>query len=148
MHSATSEQHKDLRSSTQAKDSKDFDVFVQWLQIHPPFAGYQPDRLVSIASGVIADTSVNCENAVQIGLAAASRITGKKFSEITLHGTDKVKTMGDKNSINARGQNTVVNPTVFFNRITCVLKTSSDMEQFMSYEFAPQPPSLFHDGAM
>ena len=148
VHSATSEQHKDLRSSTQAKDSKDYDVFMQWLEIHPPFAGYQPDRLVSIATGVIADTSVNCESVVQIGLAAASKITGEKFSEIKLHHTDKVKTIGDKNTINVRGQNMVVNRSLFFNRITCVLKTSSDMEQFMSYELAPQPPSLFHNGVM
>ena len=77
VHSATSEQHKDLRSSPQPKDSKDYDVFMQWLEIHPPFAGYQPDHLVSIATGVIADTSINCDNAVQIGLAAAYMITGK-----------------------------------------------------------------------
>lgn len=148
VYSASSEQHKDLRPSTQAKDRKDCDVFVHWLNLHPPFAGYQPDRLVSVASGVIADISVNCDNAVQIGLAAASRMTGMRFTEVTLHRKDKVKTMGDKNSINVRGQNTVVNPTLFFNRITCVLKTCSDMEQFMSYELAPKPPSLFHDGAM
>ena len=74
-HTATSEQHKDLRSSTQAKDKTDYDVFIQWLQARPPFAGYQPDRLVSISSGVVADTSVNCDNAVQSGQAAASEIT-------------------------------------------------------------------------
>ena len=61
---------------------------MQWLEIHPPFAGYQTDHQVSIATGVIADTSVNCDSAVQIGLAAASKITGKKFSDITLHRTD------------------------------------------------------------
>lgn len=32
VHTATSEQHKDLRSSTQATDKKDYDVFLQWLQ--------------------------------------------------------------------------------------------------------------------
>lgn len=148
VHSATSEQHKDLRSSTQCKDRKDYDVFVQWLQVHPPFAGYQPDQLVSLATGVVADATVNCDNAVQIGQAAASALTGKQFSQITLHRSNKVKTMGDRNRVNVRGQYTVVNPTVFFNRITCVLKSSSDMEQYMSYELAPQPPSLFHDGAM
>ena len=95
MHTATSEQHKNIRSSTQAKDKKDYDVFVQWLQAHPLFAGYQPNRLVSISTGVVADTSVNCDNAVQIGQAAASKITEKQFSEITLHRSDKVKTMVD-----------------------------------------------------
>lgn len=104
MHTATSEQHKDLRSSTQATDKKDYEIFLQWLQAHPPFAGYQPDRLVSISTGVVADTSVNCDNAVQIGQAAACKLTGKQFTEITLHRSDKVKTMGDKNSINVRSK--------------------------------------------
>lgn len=148
VHTMPSEQHKDLRSSSQVKDKNDYNVFLQWLKAHPPFAGYQADRLVSIATGVVAHASVNCDNAVQIGLTAASKITGKCFTDITLHRTDKVKTMGDKNSINVRGQNTVVNPTIFFNRITCILKTSSDMEKYMSYELAPKPPSLFQDGAM
>ena len=148
VHTTPSEQHKDLRSSSQVKDKNDYNVFLHWLKAHPPFAGYQADRLVSIATGVVTHASVNCDNAVQIGLAAASKITGKCFTDITLHRTDKVKTMGDKNSINVRGQSTVVNPTIFFNRITCILKTSSDMEKYMSYELAPQLPSLFQDGAM
>ena len=111
--------------------------------------GYQPDRLVSIASAVVADVSVNCDDAVDVGLAAAAKITGKPFTDITLHRNDKVKTMSDKqNSINIRGQNTVVNPHLFFNRISCVLKSSSDLEEFLYYELAPQPPSLFSDGVM
>ena len=114
----------------------------------PPFAGYQPGRIVSIFTGVVADTSFDCDNAVQIGQAAASKLTGKQFTKITLHRSDKVKNMGNKNNINVREQNIVVNPTLFFNRITYVLKTNSDMEQFMSYELAPQPPTLFHDGVM
>jgi len=136
VHMGISEQHKDLRSSTQAKDNKDHDIFVQWLQAHPPFVGYQPDHLVSIACGVVTDVSVNCDDAVNVGLAAAAKMTGKPFTDITLHHKDKVKTMSDKqNSINVRGQNTVVNLHLFFNRILCVLKTSSE---FLCYELAPQ----------
>ena len=148
VHSATSEQHKHLRSSIQAGDKKDYDVFVQWLKARPPFAGYQSDLLVSIATGVVADTSANCADAVQIGQSAAAKLTGKSFTEITLHRSDKVKTIGDKNSVSIRGKNTVVNPTRDFNRVTCVLKSSTDMEQFLTYELAPQPPSLFLDRAM
>ena len=78
-------------------------------------------------------------------------MTGKPFTDITLglHRNDKVKTISDKqNSINIRGQNTVVNPHLFFNRISCVLKSSSDLEEFLYYELAPQPPSLFSNGVM
>ena len=30
----------------------------------------------------------------------------------------------------------------------CVIRNTSDMEDFFTYELAPQPPSLFHDGIM
>ena len=114
VHSDTSEQHKHFRWSTQARNKKDNDVFVQWLQAHPPFAGYQSDRLVSIATGVVADTFANCDNAVQIGQSAAAKLTGKSFTEIPLHRSDKVKRIGDKNSVSIRKKNTVVNLTLFF----------------------------------
>ena len=121
VHASTSEQHKDLRSSTQAKYNKDLIVFKEWLQVHQPFAGYQPHCLVSIATGVVADASVNCDDAVKIGLAAASKIAGKSYTDVTLHRKDKVKTMCDKpNTITVRGKNTVINPDLFFNRITYV----------------------------
>ncbi|KAK3886485.1 hypothetical protein Pcinc_009355 [Petrolisthes cinctipes] len=139
----TSEQHKDLRSSTQAKYNRDHGVFQKWLQIHQPFAGFQPDRLVSIATGVVADASVNCNDAVNISLAAAFKMDRKHFTEVTLQRSDKVKTMSDKqNSITVRGKATVVNPDMFFNRINCILKSSSDPKELMSYELAP------HDGVM
>ena len=83
---------------------------------HPPFVGYQSDRLVSIATGNLADPFANCDNAVQIGQTAAAKLTGKSFTEITLHRSDKVKTIGDKNSVSIREKNTVVNPTLFFQR--------------------------------
>ena len=41
-----------------------------------------------------------------------------------------------------------MNPHLFFNRISCVLKSSSDLEEFLYYELAPQPPSLFSNGVM
>ena len=35
-----------------------------------------------------------------------------------------------------------------FNRITCLLSNATDIEEFLTYELAPQPPSLFKDGVM
>lgn len=70
VHTATTEQYKDLRPSTQGNSS--------WcsrpvLEAPPPIAGYQPERLVSIASEVVAETSANCDNIVNVCLAAASK---------------------------------------------------------------------------
>lgn len=76
---------------------------------------------MSIATAVVADASVNCDNAVAVGCAAASKLDGQKFTEIKLHRTDKVKTIGEKSNTVKRGENIAVNPSIFFNRITCIL---------------------------
>ena len=146
VHTATPEQHKDLDKelllSIQSMDNRVHVIFVQWLKANPTFAGYEPDRLVSLSS-------VNCNNAVEIGRAAASQMDGEKFTDIKLHRNDKVTTIGEKCKTNKiRGQNAVVNPSVLFNRITCVLNNSSEMAAFLAYERAPQPPSPFKDGVM
>ena len=149
VHTGTSEQHKDIRQSTRARDNKDRCIFVGWLKAHPPFAGYETDRLVSLSTGIVADPSVNCDKAVEIGLAAASEMNGRKFTDIKLHRNDKVKTIGAKSeTVKIRGQSTEVNSTLLFNRITCVLNNGTEMESFFAYELAPQPPSLFKGGVM
>jgi len=71
---------------------------------------------------IVAYASVNCDDAVDIGLAAASGMDDKKFTDVTLRRKDKVSTIGGKNNtVKAKGQNTEVNPSLLFNRIMCVL---------------------------
>ena len=126
-------------------------MFVAWLQDHPPFAGYHADQLVSLSTGIVADASVNCDDAVEIGQRAASEMSGKKFRDIKLRRKDKVVTIGAISiykTVQVRGQQVEVNPTLLFNRITCVLNNSSDMESFLTFKLAPQPPALFQDSVM
>ena len=66
IHTATSEQHTDLNSGTGSRDNKD--RIVGWLQVRSPFSVYEPERLVSLSTGIVAGASVNCDNAVEIGL--------------------------------------------------------------------------------
>ncbi len=138
-----------MRKSSQSRDTKDHSIFVQWLQAHPPFCGYVPDRLVSLSTGLVADASVNCDSAVDIGSAAAAKMTDQHYTDITLHRKDKVKTIGyTHKTIKVRGQESVINPSLLFNRITWVLNESAEMETFLTYELSPQPPALFSDGIM
>ena len=67
----------------------------------------------------------------------------KYFAEMTLHRNDKFRTLGDKNTIKVRGKQTAVNPSQFYNRITYILKTSSEMKDFLLYELALQPHPCF-----
>ena len=64
---------------------------------------------------------VNCDRAVDIGSKAASDMTGKKFTNVSLRRNDKVTTKGSKDKmLSVRGQHIEVNPSLLFNRITCV----------------------------
>ena len=145
----SSEQHKDLRISTATKDTRDYSVFSQWLYEHSPFSYTDYDSIVSIATGLVADKQVNCDDAYSIGFKAASRIDGQLSKDVKLNRKDKVLTIsGSANTIKVRGQEAIVNPALLFMRITCVMKDSSDMEDYLTYELAQQPPSLFDKGFM
>ena len=62
-----------------------------------------------------------------------------------------MKTIGEKSNIvtaKVKGENFVANPSLLFDGITFILTDNSEMEEFLSYELAPQPPSLFKNGMM
>ncbi|CAG9765935.1 unnamed protein product [Ceutorhynchus assimilis] len=63
----TSHQHKDAGNSRIQKDEKDVKVLLEWLENHPPFL--QLDNLVSLSTGVIATTEINCYKAQENGIA-------------------------------------------------------------------------------
>ena len=55
---------------------------------------------------------------------------------------------GVTNTVKVRGQDAVVNPTLLLMHITCVIKEPREMEEYLCYELAQQPPSLFDKGGM
>ncbi|KAG1664101.1 hypothetical protein GQR58_019970 [Nymphon striatum] len=117
-------QHNDMRLSNQSRYNKDRGIFVGWFQVHPQFVGYDTDCLVSLSTGIVADTSVDCDNAVELETISAQNKT-----------------------IKVRGRNMEVNLTIVFNSITCDFNSSSEME-LLSSELAPQLPFLFQRSVM
>ena len=149
VHGKTSEQHKDLRSCNTSRDQSDYIIFQEWLRSHSPFAYCEHDAVVSVSTGIVADATVNCDCAFEIGSTAAVAICGKSFPDIKLSRKDCVTSIsGAKNTISVRGQEVVVNPTLLFMRITCIINDSAEMEEHLKYELAKQPPSLFDKGTM
>ena len=148
-HATTSDQHKDLRVSNAARDSQDCEVFQNLLRDHSPFAHSDRDSLVSVATGTVADETVNCDNAYTIGLQAAATVVDKSYTDIKLSRKDRVISIsGSKDKVTVRGQEAVINPTLLFMRISCTMKDPSEMEQYMDYELSASPPSLFDSGGM
>lgn len=149
VYSSTSEQHKDLRPSSKVRDDEDVQRFISWFQSHSPCEYNNTDGLVSLTTGEVASSKVNCEQAYSISTAAANAVTGQEFPTIKLKSSDKVVTFNSaKNSVKVRGQTLNINPEMLFHRITCVLNSSAEMEYYLSFELAPYPPALFKEGLL
>ena len=138
----TSLQHKDLRESSQQRHVTDLQKFLDWLEVHNPF-GDRPDYLVSLSTGIVADSSVNCDKSFEIGSKELNKVNGC-YLDIKLQRKARVIPLSAmKNTIRVRGEQIIVNPTQLLNRITCQLNSSSELLGYMAHELATQPASLF-----
>lgn len=142
-----SEQHVELRSSTQARDQRHFDRFYEWFETHPPFEQRNPDMLVSLSTGVVADSTINCDKAWEIGFASMVAMHGNNFADVKLKRKDKVKPLSAMvNNITVQGETIAINPTQLLHRIVCVLNAKNgNLAEYLEYELCPKPPSLFDD---
>ena len=144
-----SEQHKELRPSRQTKDNEDVDRFIEWLTSHSPFEARPTDMLVSLSTGVIADETVNCDDAWTVGTDSQKDMIGKTFAEVKLQRKSRVKSLASmNNTVKVRGKEMVVQPQQMLNRILAVLDSAKDLATCFKYELAPRPPSLFDDISM
>ena len=149
--SSSSDQHKDLRPSSTARDGQHYQRFKNFLSQHSPFAykGEHKDRLVCISTGVVAPMTANADRAIELGLVAANQITGKSFSEAKLKRNDKVISIGAAmNGTEVRGSHVEVDPMILFLRVTCVIGERKEMRAHLKHEFSKHPPSLFESTCM
>ncbi|KAK3917801.1 Protein lin-54-like protein [Frankliniella fusca] len=144
----SSYQHADVRDARISLDAEHKEKFKNWLEQHNPF-DKPADQLVCLSSGLVADTTVNCDSAYEIGCRSMQKYVGTPFSEITLHRKDKaVPISAMTRSISVRGASVQVNPTQLFHRIIIAQKDVSHLEQHFAYELAPFPTSLFDENGM
>ena len=144
--SYSSEQHVEIRDSRMTRDLLDLTKFKSWISTHSPFEERPSEELISLHSGVIADNSVNCTEAKEIGQKSIQKIVGKSFADISFKRSEKVKNLSVMSKSMQLGSQTVaINSQMLFNRILSVIDKSSDLLEYMSFELCPWPPSLFSD---
>ena len=70
----SSEQHVEMREARIKRDSSDSKKLIEWFMQHYPF----PDvpEILSLSTGVVGDSSINCHMAKEIVLLAIDRIVG------------------------------------------------------------------------
>ncbi len=59
--------HKGLHGATPNRNAVDLDRFIGWFNAHSPFCESYNGKLLSIFSGMVADDTINCDQAVAIG---------------------------------------------------------------------------------
>ena len=108
------EQHLELREGRQSRDNQDLRKFVDSFDSHPPFADRPADELVSLSTGqfilpfyltsvsssfinascsplfgVVANSSVNCDIAFEVGLHYLKPVNGN--AGLKMKRSDRVK---------------------------------------------------------
>ena len=97
VHSNTTDQHKDLRPTSTARDGITYTMFKDYLAQHSPFIykGEYMDRLVCISTGITAPATANADGAIKLGELAANQLTGKNYTDVEkLKRNDKVTSIG------------------------------------------------------
>lgn len=142
------EQHTELRCSRRERDLQDINKFLGWLRIHNPFR--QSNDLVSLSSGlVVTSSSVNCDEAYDVGLNCLKDIEGNNFADVKLKRKNKVTTIGSVVSgIDVRSEEVPINPDQLFNRVICMSQGTNNLKHYFNYELSPYPLSLFENNKM
>lgn len=143
----SNELHTELRSSRISRDSKDMDKVLDWFEAHPPFP--ETDYIMSIATGLVGDDTINCHTAFTVGTKSMKEIIGCNFHEVKLKRRNRVNTLADMNcSVKIRDEIVPVNTTLLLQRCLWIAKEEPELEEFFTYELSPRPLALFDDEGM
>lgn len=139
-----SEQHVELRSLRISRDNSDILQLTNWLSLYYPFPGCKV--IMSIVSGLIGNDSINCHKTVKIGKIAMDSIVGKHFSDVSLKRNNRVLTLASLNSsIKVYNEVVPIDPLLLFQRISFTKKSDEELRDYLKYELAPYPLSIFNE---
>lgn len=143
----TTEQHVDASDSRVKKDAKDIRMLLEWFSIHDPFP--EVNKVISIASGVVGDNTINCYKARELGLISIAKITGLTFKDIKLKRADKVvPLLAMSSTVKVHEEKVPVDPVLLFQRMSVTAAFQDEIEKYFEYELAPYPLTLFDDIGM
>lgn len=143
---ASSDQHTDVTSARQKKDEEDVKSFKTWLQVHGLFDD-RPGKLMSLSTGLVADSTVDCHKAVEKGLQSMSKMVGVDAESYKFSKKNCVKTLASIKPVCVIDNEPItVNTSLLFQRIVAAMINNKNLvKTALLHELAPFPMSLFND---
>ena len=110
----TSEQHKELGKSRCQRDFDDLQKMVEWLD---SFNLFDETRIVlhSLSLGLVADESINCDNAEKVGRVIHTKFDHASVAKCTIKRSDQVQCLRIlRNVAEIKSQTVNIGPTNLF----------------------------------
>lgn len=145
--SATTEQHINMRSSRVTRDNADVEKLDLWFAEHPPFP--EGTELLSISTGVVGNSTINCHLAGEIGAQMISRVVGLNSNYVKFKRNDRVLSLATvSNSIKIDSTPIPIDPLLLFQRMCIAKETEQNLKNHFTYELTPFPLALFTEEGM
>ncbi|CAC5398050.1 unnamed protein product [Mytilus coruscus] len=141
----SSEQQKDETRASQKKDTNDIQTFLAFLKSRNPFIEPEVDRsLRNIETGVVADKTVNVDDAKMVGTCTIQEIVGKNIADHTFRRKKQVITLGNKVQAKLDGKPLRIDSQLLFQRCTTAAHgIFDDISDIFQYELCGVPSSIF-----
>lgn len=147
LYSTSSDQQVDSRDSRIELDRQHLQLMREFLELNDPFV--PRDCIMSIATGVKGDSSVNCHYAFTIGLQVMEKKQGTNFSKLSFQKKDYVVTLAKSlNTVKFQNEEIVVDQKKILHRLIVGMGNDGNLKLYLSYELAACPLSLFLNGIM
>lgn len=143
----SSEQHVDSTDARVKRDAADLMKLVEFFARYNPFPHTQ--QLTSIFSGIVANNSINCHRAYEMGMQSVKSIIGGNFQTVKFTRKSRVLSLKSvQSSITINNETIAINPLLLFQRLCLNINSKSDMRRFLTFELAPFPLALFNENGL
>ena len=132
----TSDQYEKLSQSRKLRDFNNLKKLITWFQ-YQSHNSFNPDRhqLQALDSGLIADQSVNYDEAKCAGRSIQDSLDGVSLKEATIKQSAQVTTLSSlKPSVKIGNEKVVIDPIILFSPLVVLLQKHDDITRFFAYE--------------
>ena len=133
----TSEQQKDLTTTRQVKDMRDWCELLEFLETRNPFSDNYSLR--SIATGINAGISVNVDTAEEVGRNILTSMAQQNVLQHSFKKKDQAVTLSTS-AVKVSNETIQIDPQLLFQRLIAAGTRNDQLEEIFQFELCSYPP--------